>query len=279
VIACLRWEIALLTLQYLLKEHPAFAAGAKIKLVRHAGGGVAYKELAKEKWGFLNDQHNQPKHEFKDCSHIISFIGMERRRSLMAGVYRIDGANELADGRYRYDMQPEQGFEDYLDRVVIDWGGNPRAWNQNYATNPKEVTEILPHGYLGDFPGVLDFVLDFDELTKLIANPEANADWLHHLSAVNGIYLILYTKEGKQYIGSANGKEGIWQRWSNYANTKHCNNKKLRLLMEPDADYQRHFRYSILQTLPSNITQREIVAIENLYKQKLGSKAHGLNAN
>ncbi len=42
---------------------------------------------------------------------------------------------------------------------------------------------------------------------------------------------------------------------------------------------QRHCRYLILQTLPSNITQREIVAIENLYKQKLGSKAHGLNAN
>ena len=152
------------------------------------------------------------------------------------------------------------------------------AWHQWYDTKPKEVVEILPKGYLGSFPGLLDFVLDYNELKRLIDNPEANHDWRHHLSAVNGIYLILDTNTGMQYIGSARGDKGIWQRWSDYAATKHGGNKKLIELMESDPNYARHFRYSILQTLPSNITQREIVAIENLYMQKLGSRVHGLNA-
>lgn len=41
----------------------------------------------------------------------------------------------------------------------------------------------------------------------------------------------------------------------------------------------RHFKFSILQTLPSNITKPEIDRIERLYKEKLGSRAHGLNGN
>ena len=99
------------------------------------------------------------------------------------------------------------------------------------------------------------------------------------LAAAIGIYLILDSKTGQQYVGSANGKDGIWQRWSEYAANYTGGNKELVALIKSDPHYYRHFRYSVLQTLPSNITQREIVAIENLYKQKLGSKAHGLNAN
>ena len=56
-------------------------------------------------------------------------------------------------------------------------------------------------------------------------------------------------------------------------------NKELIALLEKDPQCYQHFRFSILQTLPSNITQREIIAIESLYKHKFGSKAHGLNRN
>jgi len=82
-----------------------------------------------------------------------------------------------------------------------------------------------------------------------------------------------------QYIGSANGKNGIWQRWSNYASNYTGGNDQLIALLKTDPLYYKNFKYSVLQTLPSNITQREIVAIENLYKEKLGSRAHGLNQN
>ncbi len=161
---------------------------------------------------------------------------------------------------------------------MIDWGSSALAWHQ-WFNQPKEVVEILPRGTLGSFPGLLDFVLDFEELQKLIANPEANADWKHHLAAINGVYMILDTLTGQQYIGSAYGGEGIWQRWSDYARTGTGGNRELIRLLENDPHYARHFRFSLLQSLPSNITPREIIRIEGLYKEKFGSRAYGLNGN
>ena len=143
----------------------------------------------------------------------------------------------------------------------------------------KEVVEILPKGYLGHFPGLLSFVLDFSELQKLAKNTEANREWLNHLKSVNGIYLILDEKTGNQYIGSASGKLGIWQRWSEYAKNGHGSNKMLKELCSSDSSYYKNFKFSVLQTLPSNSTSKEVILIENLYKTKLGTKAFGLNMN
>jgi hypothetical protein len=117
-------------------------------------------------------------------------------------------------------------------------------------------------------------------LRLLTGHPDANFEWRHHLSAVNGVYMILDNNTGTQYVGSACGKDGIWQRWTDYARSSGTGgNKELKTLMEKDPAYHRHFRFSILQTLPSNITRDEIIAIENLYKHKLGSRFHGLNRN
>ncbi len=48
-------------------------------------------------------------------------------------------------------------------------------------------------------------------------------------------------------------------------------------LLKKNKGYYLNFTFSILQTLPSNITKDEINKIENLYKKKLGSRAHALN--
>jgi hypothetical protein len=193
-------------------------------------------------------------------------------------VFKVNGS-EVVNGEYYYDLEAVPEFDSLVDRLVIDWGNNAIAWHQWYDTQVKEVDEILPQGYIGGFTGLLDFVLEFDELKNLIDNPDANYEWRHHLSAVNGIYLILDSSTGMQYIGSANGENGIWQRWAEYVANYTGGNKELIALLKADPHHYRHFRYSVLQTLPSNITQREIIAIESLYKDKLGSKAHGLNQN
>ena len=88
-------------------------------------------------------------------------------------------------------------------------------------------------------------------------------------------FLKKFKRPSKQIfiILSADGEQ------SEYAANYTGGNKELVTLLKSDPYYYRYFRYSVLQTLPSNITQREIVAIENLYKQKLGSKMHGLNRN
>src|SRR5690606_22328311 len=134
-------------------------------------------------------------------------------------------------------------------------------------------------GYVGHFPGLLDFTLNYQELQKLINHENTNDVWKRNLSITNGIYLILDQKTGQQYIGAAYGHDGIWQRWQNYAQNGHGGNKILKKLSLKDKDYTKHFLFSVLQTLPSNSTSEEVIKIENLYKEKLGSRAHGLNDN
>ena len=268
----------MITLQQILNTQSPLLEGKKVKLVRHKDSRAEYRHVIKDREALLEYQREQAKEIFKGCDYIICFIGLERKRSVFIGVFKVNGHN-MRNGQYYYDLEPIPEFNTFVDRLVIDWGSNAISWHQWYDRQSKEVMEILPQGYIGNFPGLLDFVLEYDELKELINNPDANYEWRHHLSAINGVYLILDSSTGMQYIGSANGNNGIWQRWSDYAASGNGGNKELVALQKNDPHHHKNFRFSVLQSLPSNITQREIVAIENLYKQKLGSRAHGLNRN
>jgi len=70
-----------------------------------------------------------------------------------------------------------------------------------------------------------------------------------------------------------------WQRWVEYSKTKHGGNKTLIELCNQDSNYQNNFKYTVLQSLPSNLNKRDVIKLENLYKSKFGTKAHGLNEN
>jgi len=84
---------------------------------------------------------------------------------------------------------------------------------------------------------------------------------------------------GNQYIGSAYGKDGIWQRWSEYSKTGHGGNELLKELCLIDTQYYKNFQFTILQSLPSNLSNKDVIAVESLYKKKLGTKVFGLNKN
>ena len=266
------------TLQQILHSQSPLLKGKKVKLVRHKDNRPEYREAIKDKEGLLKYQNTQPKDVFGQCDYIISFIGLEQSRALFFAVFKKNGC-EIKNEEYDYDFERVAEFDLFEDRLVIDWGKSTISWNQWYNKQEKEMIEILPQGYIGNFPGLLDFVLEYDELKKLINNPNSNIEWKNHLSSVNGIYLILDSSSGQQYIGSANGKNGIWQRWQDYAQNGHGNNKKLISLHLNAPLHSKNFRFSVLQTLPSNITKPEIDKIESLYKQKLGSRTYGLNDN
>lgn len=268
----------MLTIQEILNLKTDILKKSRVKLVRHKDSRAEYRELIKDRNELLKYQQEQGNPIFHDCDYIVSFIGKERRKSILFGIFKVNGFTQK-NGKYYYDLEQLSEFDYLSNRIVIDWGNNAIAWHQWYDKQLKEIVQILPQGYLGEFPGLLDFVLDFSELERLINNPEANEDWRNNLSAVNGIYLILDNKTGNQYIGSANGLGGIWQRWTDYVKTFHGGNQKLIELCENDKDYHLSFKYSVLQTLPSNITKKEIDKIEALYKEKLGTKAFGLNKN
>jgi len=268
----------MMTLDQILSSQSDLLNGKRVKLVRHKDTREEYREAIKNRPALLEYQREQGKHIFSRCDYIVSFFGLEHSRSVFFGVFKVNG-HKIVNGKYYYDLEEVKAYRSLVDRLVIDWGSNARAWHQWYHRCPKEVLEVLPEGTIGDFKGLQNFVLEYRDLQRLVQHKNANREWMHHLSSIKGIYLILDTKAGQQYVGSAYGDRGIWQRWEAYAKNPSGGNKLLKKLMLKDSQYHRHFRFSVLQTLPSNAHKQDALAAERFYKEKLGSRAHGLNAN
>ena len=127
------------------------------------------------------------------------------------------------------------------------------------------------------FDDYLDFSLSYAELRELFASPDAHREWRARLEAVGGVYLILAEHTGEQYVGSASGSGGIWQRWRDYAQSGHGGNVKLQKLMDADSAYPNSFRFSILQVTPKTISRDALLKQEAMVMDKLGSRVHGLN--
>jgi hypothetical protein len=175
-------------------------------------------------------------------------------------------------------MRKLPGFEELEHRVVIEWGKGTRSWVQGPTI--KEIVEIIRKGeLLRPFDDYLGFTLTYNELKYLCSEPEANREWRARLTAVVGVYLVLATTAGAQYVGSAPGVEGLWGRLASYATDGHGGNVLLNGLMAKYPAYPEAFSYSILQILPPAVAWSEVLNSERLYKQKLGSRAIGLNAN
>jgi hypothetical protein len=99
------------------------------------------------------------------------------------------------------------------------------------------------------------------------------------LNSISGVYLILDKHSGKQYVGSAYGKGGIWGRWKKYTKNPSGGNEliKQHLIKKPKA--YENFQFSILRVLEHSSTKDEVIAQEVRMKKKLGTRAFGLNQN
>ncbi|MDP3273669.1 MAG: GIY-YIG nuclease family protein [Deltaproteobacteria bacterium] len=265
----------------------------KTKLVRHQDKRMDVRLLRRR--GFFEwYQSTQSRDIFQRgrCERIVSFIGAEYGRAIFVGVYRVIKGHAVEvftppagypyieftrAGGFVYELVKEPGFEDLEDRLVIDWGDGRLAWHQWFKD--KEVDEVLPHGFVMDWPSYAEVVLPYADLKSILDSPTGNREWHRRLSAVAGVYCILDQQTGKFYIGSAYGKDGIWGRWKAYADTVHGGNVVLKKACKERRDFKDHLQFSILQTLSGSTPREEVVALEAGFKAKLGSRAYGLNAN
>ncbi len=261
----------------------------RVKLVRHVGFDL--ESLKREGW-LETYQKYQSNPVFDKCSQIVVFIGEDGTDARFVGIYDVGPhvpAREaplppgcpylnFADEKYFYPLEKRGGFEDIEDRVIIEWGKATLQWAQWFTD--REVVEIRRRGRV--LPPFLDYLrvhLSFDDLVRLTARPDAHRDRNASLSAVGGIYLIVNSLTGEQYVGSATGNGGLWQRWCEYAKTKHGNNLRLKELCAQGATYPAAFRFSILETFSRTLSREEALSLEAFFKQKLGTRAFGLNAN
>jgi hypothetical protein len=84
---------------------------------------------------------------------------------------------------------------------------------------------------------------------KIIVN-QGLESWQTALSSAAGVYLISDRTKGEEqlYVGSAAGIGGIWERWSNYTNSGHGGNTRIRdQHTMRGKDFAENFRFSILE--------------------------------
>lgn len=239
----------------------------------------------------------QGKKMFKDGQYILNFVGTQGTTGRFEGCYLVKGVRSMEGITlpesfpikpekppvFYYDLEKTDIMSDYVERLLIDWGKGARSWCQN-GTTEKEIIALMPHrnaqlvSQLTDFENIR---LSFDELESIVLAPDFYSEWVGALSTTYAIYLITDTKTGKQYVGSASGKDGLYGRWSNYVDTKHGGNKKIQLLLKRYPERYHKFQFSILQILPKSVTvdSTGIEKVEKLWKKKLKSIEFGLNDN
>lgn len=178
-----------------------------------------------------------------------------------------------------YKLDENNTFNEWERRLIIDWGKDTINW---YHKGIKETSVIAIQTVEAEqFPGYDSLVLSHDKLQAIVDDVTGEYQYyVNALSDVKGVYLILDTKTGDQYIGSASGNSGILERWSQYAKPPyHGGNKRMIMLLNENKDEYKYFQFSILQIFSKGTSEEVILDTEALYKKKLGSKVFGLNAN
>lgn len=263
-----------------LNQFQRFREGRFIKVLRHRDTKRDLWDLCRSN-KFKNYQNGQSRDVFGKANYVVSFIAERHKYAKFAGVWEVLSKKKKPRGKgFRYRTKELPGFEDLRERLIVNWGDGTRSWAQwlNSEGN-KEVVEILPINYVSDFPGFYSIRLPYKDLAMLIKNPDSHRESQRMLSSVSGIYIILDTKSGKQYIGSAYGRGGIWARWKTYVQSPSGGNNQLKKLLKNKPKRHQSFQFSILRVLEPYATKDEVLEQEKLTKHKLGSRAFGLNDN
>lgn len=176
------------------------------------------------------------------------------------------------DGALRtFDLVESEHMADLRNRLVIGWR-SPRTWRLNGPTAAGYPVMEIADAQPVPFPGFDRLVLDHAQL-QAVMREHHYASWRTALASVTGVYLITDTRDGRQYVGKAEGAESIRQRWSAYATNGHGSNVELRNL-DPTT-----FRFSLLRVFDPATPTRQIDAAESHFKQALDTRTHGLNRN
>ncbi|WP_309130875.1 GIY-YIG nuclease family protein [Brevibacterium sp.] len=176
------------------------------------------------------------------------------------------------DGALRtFDLVVSELMADLRNRLVIGWR-SPRTWRLNGTTAVGYPVMEIADAQPVPFPGFDRLVLEHVEL-QAVMREHRYAAWRTALSSVLGVYLITDMRDGRQYVGKADGEESIRQRWSAYAVNGHGGNVELRNL-DPST-----FRFSLLRVFDPSTPTRLIDEAESHFKNALGTRTHGLNRN
>ena len=222
---------------------------------------------------------------------VISFFGHREHYGLLLGAWQVTGVmptskalsmgllngtfEKLGDEpSYFHTLQEVDLLQDERLKLEVYIGPPAIVWRRVLKQSNSYPVRHLPDCPV-PFPGLDNVSLVMSELRIALPNPV----WQRELSAISAIYLITDEQSGRQYVGSAYGGLGLWQRWGDYARTGHGNNVELIHVLMEAPGRENEFRFTLLESLPASTEPAAVIARESHWKVALGSRTHGLNRN
>ena len=207
---------------------------------------------------------------------------------IFGGLYKIKKIEPEVYDEVGYELTLMEDYKEYRKRLIVKLKKpiGRDLYNRLYKniqdTLEPEVYEIAPNTKLGHFPGYQNVTLSHPQMQQIISRNEPS--WKQALMNVKGVYVITDLSNGKLYIGSASGNtDGIWQRWSDYANIENLTggNKLLNeIKLDKGKDYiVNNFQYSILEIFDTKTKADTIINRENYWKNVFCTRKHGMNFN
>jgi len=286
-------------LNYLLSLKDIDTSRERVLVMRHVPKEPGFRKilpwLAAEKPEIFNayQQSQRPRVEkqLTQATHVVSCIGHRAREALFIGLYRVTGFQPITWQQFReipgnielhrlemkywvqdsllwFELELTSEYQEWKGKLIFGWPGSDRAWTRWADKNKFSVKAILEESKLDKgMPSWDNLVLTWGEISNL---PKS---WVDVLSEWRGIYFILDATDGKGDVGSAYGDENLYGRWKNYAASGDGGNKLL-LGRAPDM-----FQFSILQRVSPDMESREVIDLENSWKERLHTREFGLNLN
>jgi hypothetical protein len=272
----------------LLLNHIFAAEGLspeKIQLVRHKDarleklrGQTVFSLWHSDRTRFETYQSIQrAKFSFEIGGYVASFIVTNTRETVFVGLYEVLSRRKAQKDDYIFQIEGDStdvthemrycnDMKTYSERLVITpWKDAINYVKRASSTNPI-VVEIRKDPYTEPFPTYMKFRLQVSKLSQMFTSCQ------ERLMEAKGIYLLTFT-DGDQYVGSASGERGFWQRWIDYAKTGNGGN---RILIREQRD-ARDAIVSILEVTGSALTRQEVIEHEMIWKAKLGKRAKQLD--
>lgn len=269
----------------------------KIKFTMNAGNveirawDLLFKEDETE-WEQINAwKTKHPNNNLNHADYLLAFAqyypyGPEY--FIFGGLYKIKKIEPEVFDEVGYELTLMDDYKEYRKRLIVKLKKpiGRDLYNRLYKniqdTLEPEVYEIAPNTKLGHFPGYQNVTLSHPQMQQIISRNEPS--WKQALMNVKGVYVITDLSNGKLYIGSASGNtDGIWQRWSDYANIENLTggNKLLNeIKLDKGKDYiVNNFQYSILEIFDTKTKADIIINRENYWKNVFCTRKYGMNYN
>lgn len=234
--------------------------------------------------------HNPDNKRFLNGELAFCFIPYDDEDWLLVNAFKVvDDSKKLI----KIDEETLSAYRRFFGRLVITWKNRNtrnirmKSIEQIEKLTVKTILEKPLNELSTKFPGYKNVAVSYPELKKKLRTSSERRSFL---KARKGIYLISDVSNGKLYIGSAYGKDGIYGRWNTYMesgfdkneveNGKYPNKEFQKIVKERGIDYiRRYFRYSLLETFTDEISDEDIINRESWWKDRLLTREYGYNAN